>query len=193
MDMSTNHLIVPGFGDEKDQQVQLRLQRLPDVPNALVCHVSGSVDTWNSTYFQRQMEKCIGAGFPFLIFDTQGLNYLSSTGIGAFTFLLKGVKLAHGNIVIVGIQPRVLEIFQLLGFSNFFLFADSIDDAKEKLFAPKKPVAPPPPPSIFPKTIQCPICLKSLRVPRAGRFRCSYCKSIIKILDSGSVSLERAV
>ena len=43
--------------------------------------------------------------------------------------------------------------------------------------------------SVFPLVITCPVCRKRLRSTRAGRFRCSGCKSIIAINDKGEVTL----
>jgi len=42
---------------------------------------------------------------------------------------------------------------------------------------------------IFPKTFNCPICSKRLKASRAGRFRCSECKTILAIDNSGQVFL----
>ncbi|MDX9958981.1 MAG: anti-sigma F factor antagonist, partial [Spirochaetia bacterium] len=43
--------------------------------------------------------------------------------------------------------------------------------------------------SAFPKIFSCPICNKKLKAAKPGRFRCSECKTILAIDNSGQVFL----
>ena len=94
------------------------------------------------------------------------------------------LKPKGGDIVLLEIQPKVYEVFQLLGFSQFFNIKDTTEDAIA-FFKQGAPVAE----NIFPKVFACPMCNKHLRATRSGRFRCSECKSILAINDQGVVSL----
>ena len=80
--MPTND-IVPGFDDEKDDSIKIRLQKIDQ--NGLALFLTGYIDTYNSNFFQKRVGKAIDAGFSRLIFNCGGLNYVSSTGIGSFT------------------------------------------------------------------------------------------------------------
>ena len=42
---------------------------------------------------------------------------------------------------------------------------------------------------IFPKIFSCPVCSKRLKATKSGRFRCSECKTILAIDNSGQVFL----
>ena len=44
-------------------------------------------------------------------------------------------------------------------------------------------------PEVFPAIVSCPVCQKKLKATKAGRFRCSGCKSIIAINADAEVSL----
>jgi anti-anti-sigma regulatory factor len=57
---------------------------------------------------------------------------VSITGIGAFTFFLKAVKPRGGDIVFVAMKPKVYEVFELLGFSRFFNFKDTLQEALDE-------------------------------------------------------------
>ncbi|MFW6223263.1 MAG: STAS domain-containing protein, partial [Spirochaetota bacterium] len=120
-----------------------------------------------------------------LIFHCSGLNYVSSTGIGSFTAFLQAVKPRGGDLVLLEIQPKVYEVFQLLGFSQFFNIKDNLDEAVE--FFKKGGVSTES--EVFPKIFKCPICSKKLKATKAGRFRCSECKTILAIDNSGQVFL----
>lgn len=181
----SNSDIVPGFDDEKDDSLKIKLEQINEAPRCLMMTLSGYIDTYNSGFFQKRVQKAIEAGFIRIIFQCNGLNYVSSTGIGSFTTFLKAVKPQGGDLVLLNIQPKVYEVFQLLGFSQFFNIRDNIEDSVSFFNAEQtqeKPV-------IFPKVVACPICYKKLKAIKPGRFRCSECKSIVSIDEAGQVLL----
>jgi anti-anti-sigma factor len=125
----TNNDIVPGFDNEIDESLKIKLESVNGVKGCLILELSGSIDTYNSTYFQKCIHKLVEAGFTQLIFNCSGLNYVSSTGIGSFTSFLKALKPKGGNLVLFEIQPKVFEVFQLLGFSQFFVIKKTLEEA----------------------------------------------------------------
>jgi anti-anti-sigma factor len=182
----TNNDIVPGFDEEKDESLKIKLQIVPEVEGCIVLYLTGYIDTYNSNYFQKRIQKAIEAGFIRMIFQCSGLNYVSSTGIGSFTAFLKAVKPRGGDLVLLDIQPKVYEVFQLLGFSQFFNIRDSLEDSASFFRngdSSQETV------SLFPRVFSCPICSKKLKSSKPGRFRCSECKSILAIDGTGQVFL----
>lgn len=180
-----NNDIVPGFDEEKDESLRIKLQKVDGVDGALVLYLSGYIDTYNSNFFQKRINRAVETGFSKLIFNCGGLTYVSSTGIGSFTAFLKAVKPRGGDVVLLEIQPRVYEVFQLLGFSQFFNIRDTLEDAAA--FFRKSTARPAE--DLFPKTFKCPVCSVRLRAGRSGRFRCSKCRTILAIDQSGQVFL----
>ncbi|MDR2964422.1 MAG: STAS domain-containing protein [Treponema sp.] len=180
-----NNDIVSGFDDEKDDSLKIRIEKIDEAPRCLLLVLTGYIDTYNSNFFQKRVQKAIESGFVRLIFQCSGLNYVSSTGIGSFTTFLKAVKPQGGDLVLLDIQPKVYEVFQLLGFSQFFNIRDSLEESIV-FFNTEKPQEKP---SIFPKVVSCPICYKKLKAVKPGRFRCSECKSILAIDETGQVLL----
>ncbi len=179
-----NNELVPGFDDEKDESLKMLLEKQDDVNSCLIVNLNGYIDTYNSVYFQKQVGKIVSAGIVNLIFNCASLNYVSSTGIGSFTAFLKLVKPKSGDIVLLSIQPKVYEVFQLLGFSQFFNIKESLSEAKD-FFKHGATVEN----SIFPKVFNCPVCSRRLKATKSGRFRCSDCKSILAIDQQGHVFL----
>lgn len=183
--MENNNTIVPGFDNEKDDSLTISLRKADSINKGIFIYLSGYIDTYNSSFFQKQMTKVIEAGFINLVFNCSSLNYVSSTGIGSFTVFLKVVRPKGGDIVLLEIQPKVYEVFQLLGFSQFFNIKSSADEAIA-FFSNGGGVSEN---STFPLVISCPVCNKKLRATKSGRFRCSGCRSILAINDAGEVSL----
>ena len=182
--MVNNNTLVPGFNDEKDDSLKITLSKIEDVPNCVSIILNGYVDTYNSSFFQKKINKVVEAGFVNLIFNCSALNYVSSTGIGSFTAFLKLVKPKGGDIVLLEIQPKVFEVFQLLGFSQFFNIKNSTEEAVSFFKSSSSQTN-----SLFPKVFSCPVCQRKLKATRAGRFRCSECKSILAIDGQGQVFL----
>lgn len=183
-------MFIPGFGEETNEHVKLILSKVDTVPNCCLIKAVGQIDTWNSTYFQRQCELCISFGYPNIIFDLSGLNYVSSTGIGAFTFLLKSAKNSKGDLVLLHIQQKVFEVFQLLGFNQFFTIPSNMDEAIGHFLPKEDAELIDEAPKVFPKIFSCPFCRKNLKAAKEGRYRCSNCRSIIRITPLGDVQIS---
>jgi anti-anti-sigma factor len=180
----TNNDLVPGFDDEKDESLKIQLQKVDGVEGCLILYLNGYIDTYNSNYFQKRIAKAIEKGFIKLIFQCSGLNYVSSTGIGSFTAFLKSVKPRGGDLVLLEIQPKVYEVFQLLGFSQFFNIRGNLEESVSYFSSGAAEAV-----SLFPKVFSCPICSKKLKALKPGRFRCSECKTILAIDNGGQVFL----
>lgn len=180
----TNNELIPGFDDDKDDSLKIELQKVDKVPSCIIINLNGYIDTYNSTVFQKQVSKIVAASFVNLIFNCASLTYVSSTGIGSFTSFLKMVKPKGGDVVLMNIQPKVYEVFQLLGFSQFFNIKDTLDEAEDFFKAGSVQET-----SVFPKVFSCPVCSRRLKATKSGRFRCSDCKSILAIDQTGHVFL----
>jgi len=180
-----NNDIVPGFDNEKDENLKIRLEDVPDVESCLVLVLKGYIDTYNSTLFQNRVQRAIDEGFTRLIFNCSDLQHVSSTGIGSFTVFVKAVKSQGGDIILLNIQPKVYEVLQLLGFSQFFNIQADLNEAID-FFRNNETQQET---EIFPKVFACPFCSKNLKAVKPGRFRCSECKTILAIDHAGVVSL----
>lgn len=182
--MSINNNLIPGFDDERDDSLKISVEKVENVENCVILYLNGYIDTYNSALFQKRIAKVVDSGFVNLIFNCAALNYVSSTGIGALTSFQKMVKPQNGDIVLFEIQSKVYEVFQLLGFSQLFNIKETQQEAidyfnEEPMFVE----------TLFPKVFACPVCAKKLKATKAGRFRCSECKSILAIDNQGQVLL----
>lgn len=178
-----NNSVVAGFDDLKDESLRILLETVGNFPHLVVVHLNGYVDTYNSSFFQRKIESVITAGYTNLIFDASQLNYLSSTGVGAFAGFLKTLKAKSGDIVLFDVQPNVYEVLQLLGFSQFF---NVRVDRKDALAYFKDTQSTP---DIFPKAYHCPHCTAPMQANNAGRYHCDKCGAVIDIDDNGAITL----
>ncbi len=177
-----NNDIVPGFDDGKEQSLGIRLEKVELVPNCLVLHLTGYIDAYNHHYFQQKVAMAIEAGYTRLILDMRGINFIGSTGVGGLFSLMRTLRSKAGDVVLQEMQAKVYEVFQLLGFSRFFSVTDGLEESIA--FLTKAPPA-----AVFPRVFACPICSVKLRAGRAGRFRCSQCRTILALAEPGAVAL----
>ncbi len=182
--MPTNESIIPGFDDSSDKTLRITLDTEETVPRCIDVYLRGSIDNYNSAFFQERLDRIIEAGFNKIIFFCSALEYVSSTGIGVFANYFSKFRDLGGNMVFVELQQKVLEVFQILGFSHIFHIVSNGEDALQVFTDQDKII-----PSVFPKTFSCPICNVHLKTTHAGKFRCAKCKGIIAVDESGHVTL----
>lgn len=178
--MEVREDLIEGFSDEQDDSLKIDLKKVGKV---LVVKLTGYIDTYNSNFFTKQMDKVLEKGFYKIAFDCSEVSYISSTGIGSFTAVLRVVKTHEGELAFYGMLPKVYEIFSLLGFSQFFRILDTLEDAIRFLNDDNK--------QDFEEASkkQCPNCKKLLMIKKPGRFRCPGCKSILTINSSKQIFL----
>lgn len=92
--------------------------------NKITVNVKGRLETTNSIHFLNYMAKLIDTSPSGceLILAMSELYYVSSTGIGAFTTILVNSKKRNMKLFINNMQPRVMSVLELLGFTAFFDF-----------------------------------------------------------------------
>ena len=154
--------------------------------NTVQLVLNGYLDTYNSPEFQSHINNLISTGIQCIIFNCNGLNYISSTGIGAFTAFLKMMKSKNGDMALFGLQKKVMEVFQLLGFTKFFNIAADLETSLQMLkgdASEEKPSGNGE--TIFPLIFECPHCGKKLKTSKPGKFRCNGCKEVIVVDENG--------
>ena len=85
-----------------------------------ILSVGGYLDAHTAPEFENAVQREIDAGNRKLIVDCEGLSYISSAGLGVFMSFLEEIREAGGDIKICGPSPKVLQVFEILGFPALF-------------------------------------------------------------------------
>jgi anti-anti-sigma factor len=184
--MSSNE-IIHGFDDEKNDSLKVSLKIPGDgvAPDTIRVVPTGMIDTYNCPFWTRQMGLVMKkTEFRKIWVDCSGVNYMSSVGIGSFTGFLKELRTQGKELIVSSIQPRVMEVFQLLGFGQFLDIQESEEAAIRKL---NKVDASP-----FPVVKKCPICNRKFSLTKAGRFRCGGtvgCGTVLNVSPTALLTL----
>ena len=158
--------------------LKIRGQHIPDLEDGVILYLTGYLDTYGTRCFDEQMTKVMDAGFSRIIFECSQLAYM--TEVGSFILVLKQVRTVDGHMVMANVQPKVYEVFRLLGCADFIPIEETLADA---IYAISHAISHKDADGLFPKVFNCPICSKRLKAEKAGRCRCPDCHAIL-IVDS---------
>jgi anti-sigma B factor antagonist len=67
-----------------------------------------------------------------IIIDLGEVDYISSAGWGIFISEIKNIRKNKGDLKLVNMKAEVMEIFELLDFTNILEYYKSIDEAVKK-------------------------------------------------------------
>ncbi len=176
---------VAGAVVEGDAGRRLRFEARLSPTKCLVVRLEGDLDSYSAPWFTASISERIEAGFINLDIDLSGCKSIGDSGVSCFTAILKLLKQSDGRLVLFGLDPKILEVFQLLGFAQFFEIVNTEEEARAALRRKREePTAP-----RFPLIDKCPICGVRTRVAKPMRGRCRRCGTVLRVAPDGTVSL----
>ncbi len=90
--------------------------------NVMVAVLEGRLDTAAAPETERALMPLYEANGRDIVFDCNGLEYISSSGLRLFLSVLKSAKPQGSQVSITGINDNLQKIFALTGFTNLFTF-----------------------------------------------------------------------
>lgn len=180
--------------EDRDKTIQIEIGPVAGSENASLISLNGYIDSYNAQYFQNSVMNHIGEGNKNVIIEAGGLSYISSAGIGAFMAITRKLDDGDGNLILCSLTEKVMEVFNLLGFTSFFKIVESKENAVSEMQNTLTSGSEPSSTDkivekiIFPMIFECPSCRKRLKAPKPGKYRCTFCKNIISIDENGNVS-----
>ena len=112
-----------------------------------------------------------------VVFDMSELRYISAQSIGALFNIFNFYK-KNKYIYILGMNNKIKEMFNLLGFVGCCTEIEKLEDIKEQK-------------NIFPLIVQCPSCGNKITIIKSGRFNCESCKTEVSINKKGKLENEK--
>ncbi len=93
--------------------------------------VTGRVDSGSAPQLEEAIQKIIDAGRYRIVVDLTGVDYMSSAAFRVLISALKQVKKGtrRGDVHLVGVSPKLMEVFKLGGFDDLFKFYEKQVDA----------------------------------------------------------------
>ncbi|MFH0838326.1 MAG: STAS domain-containing protein [Patescibacteria group bacterium] len=113
------------------QKLTLSITDYSDLPNAKLIYFEGDFDGYaEDTIAQIQNEVDQATPGRVLIFEFSKLNYLNSFAIGQLVAWHNVMNEKKGQILIVGINRNIQDIFSVLGIGSVFKIYSSLEELK---------------------------------------------------------------
>lgn len=100
-----------------------------------VLAVQGSVDSLTADQLTRRLSEHVEAGRVRLVTDFSQVSYTSSAGLRALLMALKGSRSKGGDLRMAGVQPNVLGVLSMSGFTSIIKVFDTVDAAVQSYSA----------------------------------------------------------
>lgn len=97
-----------------------------------VLALDGFLDAHTAPQFEETIQSEISAGRKNLIIQCEKLTYISSAGLGVFMSFIEELREVGGDIKICSVVPKVLQVFEILGFQSLFDIVDTLPEAVAK-------------------------------------------------------------
>ena len=92
-----------------------------------VLSLKGSIDAMTAPQINEFIEGQISKGNIKLVADFSGVDYTSSAGLRVLLGAIKETRSQSGDLRLVGVQPNVLKVLNLSGFTNIIKVFDTLD------------------------------------------------------------------
>ncbi|HNZ29394.1 MAG TPA: STAS domain-containing protein [Candidatus Goldiibacteriota bacterium] len=106
--------------------------KVTDKGDIKVVSCQGYIDTTTSSLLENKMAELIQGKKYKIIMDLGEVDYISSAGWGIFISEIKNIRKNKGDLKLVNMKQEVMEIFELLDFTNILEYYKSTDEAVKK-------------------------------------------------------------
>ncbi len=97
-----------------------------------ILDLKGELDAHTASELEAALQKCQDDERNLIVVNGENLQYISSAGLGVFMAYIEEVREKGGDIKIAALQPKVYNVFDLLGFPMLFDIVDTEEEAVAK-------------------------------------------------------------
>lgn len=99
------------------------------VGEVTILTLKGSLDAMTAPKVTEYINRLVTKGNIKLVADFSGVDYTSSAGLRVLLGAIKETRAQSGDMRLAGVQPDVLKVLNLSGFTNILKMFDDIDKA----------------------------------------------------------------
>jgi anti-sigma B factor antagonist len=99
------------------------------VNGVTVLSLTGSIDAMTAPKITEYIHGLVAKGNIKLVADFSGVDYTSSAGLRVLLGAIKETRAQSGDMRLTGVQPDVLKVLNLSGFTNILKLYDDMDAA----------------------------------------------------------------
>lgn len=91
--------------------------------------LEGRIDTEGAVEMDLTLQDAVSDGKHKMVLDMSAVRYISSAGLRTLADVLTKNQDAGGDLKLVALNSKVMRVFSIIGFDNFFSIYDTIEDA----------------------------------------------------------------
>ena len=97
-----------------------------------VLELTGELDAHTASHLENKLKYLIEQDQHQIIVNCQQLDYIASAGLGVFMAYIEDVRTQGGDIKLTNMNPKVYNVFDLLGFPTLYDIVQQEEDAIQK-------------------------------------------------------------
>lgn len=105
------------FGNSRERILELKVGKFGNVK---VIEIQGKFDIESTEEFEIVFQKQMENSPSIIAIDMNNLEYIDSSGIGTLIKSLNAIKQNKGNLILVGLNNMLLNVFRLAKLDMFF-------------------------------------------------------------------------
>ena len=94
--------------------MRLTVTVIERTPGAFTFQPAGSIDSNTSSLLEAKVDSILDGFTKTIIFDMEGVNYISSAGIRVIFKAQKALKQQDGQFLMTNLQPQVKKVFEII-------------------------------------------------------------------------------
>ena len=119
--------MVVGTGGASEAEPAFPVRRLGD--GAAVVSPTGRLDSNSSPDLERLLNMLLEEGQHWLFIDMSDVTYIASSGLKILVSAWRRAQDQNGDVLLSGLQPRITEIFEMVGFDMLFRIFPTLEAA----------------------------------------------------------------
>ena len=96
-------------------------------------NIIGEVDASSSIQLDESLGSVVSNGDPIILIDCEGLNYISSAGLGVFMSYIEDVNTRNIKMALFGLNDKVKNVFDILGLDQLLTIVKTKEDALSRI------------------------------------------------------------
>ncbi|MCW9705244.1 STAS domain-containing protein [Fodinibius salsisoli] len=97
-----------------------------------VLELTGELDAHTASQLETKLKRLIDQNQHHIIVNCEELDYIASAGLGVFMAYIEDVRTLGGDIKLTNMNPKVYNVFDLLGFPTLYDIVQQEEDAIKK-------------------------------------------------------------
>jgi anti-anti-sigma factor len=111
--------------------MKIEYKKLDSPDDCILIDISGKIGATELVSMAENLQEALALNTGRILLDLKGLEFINSMGIGKIVLLHKACVQRKGKMVISGVQPKVMKLFQILCLDSVLTIKENIDQALE--------------------------------------------------------------